>query len=364
MFMKFKTIQLLFLCFISIQLVAQNDFRPGYIILNSGDTLKGKLDYCRDANLETFCRFKAPDNDSVIEYTPADIAAYSFSGGRYFVSKQLQEDSSNKVFFEFLFRGKVDIYSYGGSFYIEKQGLGLHELPYQESINYVDNVEYAHSTKTHIGILVTYMQDVPELKTKIENTEKLNKQTILRLAKDYHKKSGDNSNYTIYGTNLPLIGFSVQPVMGFVKYPYFNNVFRDIGIYTQFNSPQKFDRLYFKTGFIYHKIYDSSAYIHVYKIPLQFEYLFKRKGIIPKVALGINFSTLINTDLQINMPTNTCTIGCGFQYKVFSKLDLSATINYEFTPLSKAALGLSILSLPNFGNNAYYCHFGLVFLID
>ena len=53
---------------------AQTDFRPGYVIGFSGDTLYGEIDYRGDLLMGSLCKYKSPDG-TITEYTPYDIAA-------------------------------------------------------------------------------------------------------------------------------------------------------------------------------------------------------------------------------------------------------------------------------------------------
>ena len=70
-------------------LYAQTDFRPGYVITNSNDTLYGEIDYRGDRLMSEVCKFRSNGRD-IVEYTPYDIAAYRFTDSKYFVESYVQ----------------------------------------------------------------------------------------------------------------------------------------------------------------------------------------------------------------------------------------------------------------------------------
>src|SRR6478609_7989558 len=73
-------------------------FLPGYIILNSGDTLRGKILEEKNTNKSTRCIFKEETPKSVYrQYLQPEIKSYRFLDAEYFVSRKLVVDSLEKV---------------------------------------------------------------------------------------------------------------------------------------------------------------------------------------------------------------------------------------------------------------------------
>lgn len=71
---------LLFAC-ASHQARAQTDFRPGYVVPLTGDTLRGEVDQ-RDARLSAQrCRFRLKASETVTTYTPTQARAYGLANG-------------------------------------------------------------------------------------------------------------------------------------------------------------------------------------------------------------------------------------------------------------------------------------------
>jgi len=161
--MKFEVILFSGLFLATVLINAQTDFRPGYVVKVNGDTLIGEIDYRGDILMGEVCRFKPNNTVRAVIYSPDDINEFKFNESKYYISKEVK---GQKVFLEFLIKGRVNIYSLkdqrGNHFFIEKTGLGLSELLYEEGIRYKENVPIEYKSTTHIGLLNIYMQDAPE----------------------------------------------------------------------------------------------------------------------------------------------------------------------------------------------------------
>jgi len=108
---KNLTIFILLVFFVSLR--GQEHFVPGFVIRNSGDTLYGYINSASPENNSRFCVFKPDLSSPAVNYTPADINAYGFVDGDYYVSKNIQIDSLTRtVFLRFLIKGKINLYSY------------------------------------------------------------------------------------------------------------------------------------------------------------------------------------------------------------------------------------------------------------
>lgn len=175
--MKLKRLILLGLLISTGFLKAQTDFRPGYIIKTFGDTIFGQIDYRGDLLMSSLCKFKAVDN-TIKEYSPNDIEAFRFIERKYYVTREID---NKKVFMEYLIKGKVNIYymrdDKGDHYYIDKEDARLTEIPYEEGIKYIDNKEVFYESTKHIGFLTYYMQDAPELQSRIHSVKNLSIKT-------------------------------------------------------------------------------------------------------------------------------------------------------------------------------------------
>jgi len=180
---------------------AQTDFKPGYIIKNSGDTIYGQIDDRKAKSMSQLCRFKNSEN-SIREYLPKDIKAYRFINDKYYVSKEIESQS---YFLEYLINGKLNVYyskhDNFGHYYVDNENNPLVELPYEESTQYIDSKRIAFKSNKHIGILNYYTQDAPQLKSKILAIKKPNHNELINLAEEYHNALSDEFDSLIYKKN-------------------------------------------------------------------------------------------------------------------------------------------------------------------
>lgn len=69
---------ILFLLLSSLVINAQTDFRDGYVILNSKDSIHGKIDYQSDFKMSKICKFKNLQG-VIYEYRPNELCSSPLS---------------------------------------------------------------------------------------------------------------------------------------------------------------------------------------------------------------------------------------------------------------------------------------------
>jgi hypothetical protein len=307
---QLKTYLCLFLLFITGLIRAQTDFRAGYIIDLKNDSLMGDIDYRGDLLMGQVCTFKSQSNGKIIRYAPEDIAGYRFKNDKFFVAREIK---GKKVFLEFLIKGKISIYylrdSEGDHYFIEKIAGKLVELPYKEGIKYDNKIGYRHdydkngneydknkayffNTTTHIGILIYYMQDAPELQSEITELKRPEHDNLIELAKKYHNIVCKTESCIIYKKKKPALNFSLEVVGGLLKYnkplDFEDKNYFSMGILAHVWLPRSNEKLYFRTGIIYSSIKLDKEKVAIYKIPLQIEYVYPKGRVVPKFAYGVN----------------------------------------------------------------------------
>ena len=314
---------------------AQTDYRPGYIINYSGDTIFGHIDYRGDLLLASKCKFKTNEND-IKEYSPTDIAAYRFTNSRYFISREI---NGSKVFLEYLIKGTVNIYylrdKSGNNYYLDKEGASLTKIPYEEGIKYVEDKPSFYESKQHIGILYYYMQDAPELKSRIENTKRPEHRNLIKLAEDYHNIVCENESCIIFDKKMPSLQFSIEPLWGSVNYKNYDKSINEIGANIFLCAPLVNEKFYFKTGLFYQKFAEEEN-IELFKIPIQAQYLYSAHKIMPKVSVGVNYYIVnfaSHKDYHYTFSLNT-----GLNLNLYEFLSLSANFNTEFIPILPALI--------------------------
>lgn len=290
--MKLKNLILLGLLLSIKVLNAQTDFRPGYILKISGDTLFGEIDYRGDLLMSSVCKFKDDENINK-QYSPDDILAFRFINSKYYVSKEID---SKKVFLEYLIKGQVNIYymrdDKGDHYYLDKEDVELTEIPYEEGIKYVDDKQVFFETTKHIGLLNYYMQDAPEFQSRIQSLKKPEHKTLIKLAEDYHNAVCEGEECIIYEKKQPFLKVKLEGVAGVVNFENIDDIYDKYyfqgGIITHFWLPRTNEKLHFRTGVLYSTIETNTTNNSIYKIPIQFEYIYPKGIVRPKMAIGIN----------------------------------------------------------------------------
>lgn len=338
--MKLKQLLLSGLLFLSISIHAQTDFRKGYVVTINNDTLFGEVDYRKDLLMGKVCRFRLNEKSPDLRYSPLDIIEYRFIDSKYYVSKDID---GKKAFLEFLLKGQVNLYylndEKGEHYYLEKEGVPLTEIPYEEGIRYKDNNRYFYTSTKHIGILNYFMQETPELRESIEKMGKPQHDNMISLAENYHNIVCKDQSCVIYEKPIPLFQFAIEPVFGVAKYTIFKNFLAEFGSNLYIWIPQTSENLFLKTGVVYQRINELGEKYNIFKIPLQIQYLYHAKKFQPKASFGFNFMKITSADDQTLY--NTLSLNAGFNYEITKHISLSTTFNTDFAPLSKYFLSNS-----------------------
>jgi hypothetical protein len=198
--------------------MAQTDFRPGYIITNNNDTIKGLIDYRGDSRNSQICVYKENESTASKEYLPGQIKAYRFLESKYYVSKNILADGLKKdLFLEFLVNGIADLYYYRGPnddihYFIEKRDGQLFELKNTEVQIKKNDVEYLQEKKEYIGLLKYALADCPQLFGTIENST-LGTKSLVNITKKYHNYVCDGEKCIIYEKKYPSIKLRIAPFL-------------------------------------------------------------------------------------------------------------------------------------------------------
>lgn len=329
--MKIKSLILSGLLISTGILNAQTDFRSGYIIKTIGDTIFGQIDYRGDLLMSNICKFKR--DNVIIEYSPNDIKAYRFIDSKFYISREINHKN---VFLEYLIKGKVNIYfmhdEKGDHYYLEKDDMKLTEIPYVEGFKYVDNKKVFYESTRHIGLLDLYMQDAPELKSRIQSVKRPKHENLIKLAEDYHNAVCEGEKCIIYEKELPLIKISIIPFFGLTKYIAYDKFINEFGGYLYLSAPRTNENIFFKTGLVYHKLSEDEENLNVYKIPIQLQYIYRAHVIQPGIGGGVNFLSIKLDDYKDL--GHTLSLNAGLDYKISNKINLSTAFNSDFIPLS------------------------------
>jgi hypothetical protein len=182
--------------------VAQSDYKPGFVVLSSGDTLQGQVSYRTDMTGSSI-GYKASEQAKTATYTARDIAGYGFPGDRNYRTRILDHADTlpaEPVFMQELVRGTLSLYVYKTTYFVEKRDNPdkLHKL-------YITKETYINSNKAvaqrdvnhHVRTLNTLMQDCFEMFQRVERV-KLAEKSLVDLVTAYNSCAGDTQEQTTF----------------------------------------------------------------------------------------------------------------------------------------------------------------------
>lgn len=327
-----KTIFFFLLAIHSCLIFSQSDFREGYIINQTNDTIKGFIDYRGNKSNATKCFFKKNLASETIIYKPEMILSYRFENNKYYISKRIKNKNYDKSFFlEYLINGIYSIYyytdDYGEFYFLEGDTGKLVALKNDEQKLKVDKVSYVKESKQYIGILKYSFRESPKISRKAEFI-KLNHKSLIDITEDYHKEVCSDKACIIYKKKIPktkkafglVIGanatmISINKNVPHVPYAFKNaefgvNMSPAIGVFFERNLPLINERVYlmYQATYSYLKLENSNQY---YGGPNYFtfdntikysqntlnnlfimKYVFSKKKIQPNIQVGgfLNYS--------------------------------------------------------------------------
>jgi hypothetical protein len=337
-----KKVEVGILCILLLSLIgqpsafSQTDFKPGYIITLSNDTLAGLIQMQKNSRNAVECNFKTDQQGVMYCFIPGKIIAYRFTGGKYYVSREIiQKGKPEMIFLEYLVDGIADLFYYRAQeqdyYYIEKDSTGLVELtnelisvftPEINSNRSEEKKEHQVSGEKYKGVLRYVLQDDPGLSKKIDYCQFGNR-SLVKIATNYHADICHDQTCIVYSKSFkkvffvgPELGLRVSKLTFTFADEYSRDAFIEGGIAFRF-APQfmhyrwnlllgvKFDHPQYKGMFTEHRasgstmdydIYLSSQMIHV---PLKAEYTFPLRKIKPILAIGYDNIFFTNAEYSI-----------------------------------------------------------------
>jgi hypothetical protein len=188
-FPHFFLLFLLSIC--SINTWSQADFRPGYLVKNNGDTLRGLIDYRTNEPLfTTRCTYKSNVSAQSQTFAPNEVKSFLFEGNKYVVSFVLPDSTSkDPVFAQRLASGMVNLNRYLNRYFVEKPGRKTFELIQTQKEVTKDGEDFIVPEKKYIATLNSYFADCRAMSGKLERLELLEKD-LIKVVNKYNECIG------------------------------------------------------------------------------------------------------------------------------------------------------------------------------
>ena len=336
-------------------LSAQIDFRPGYVVRNGGDTVKGFVAYRTNIKNVERCTFRESRKGAIINYTAADIDGFGIFGDRNYQSVDFPRGApvKGRGFVKVVVRGSFNLYK-AKNFYLVKGKDSLVVLPIPKD-KMLDTLRdlLLKKDRRYIGVLIYMMQDCQIDVADLGYAEG----PLSQLVYKYNQCLGKGPTTR---SLLPMarVGFSVFAgyVHSNLNYDFNyvipfkgNNVIGGVGI--DISSPRVFDKFYVSIEALYSQSlyqgyyegisasypvkYDVFAEFTSLKIPLGIKYNFRNAGNMPYLRIGLFWTftqhSLVRTVEEKETPAAILTYEYTTGYQFKNPKGYWASIGYDRT---------------------------------
>ncbi len=330
---------LVLLVLVCTNLIAQTDYRPGYLITNSMDTIKGLVDYRGELRNMKVCNFKKSPDSSPETFLPGEIYGYRYDVGKFYVSKDIDtDDFKGTVFVEFLLQGIVNLYFYHNptylSYFIEDEEGKMFEIRTKDIVIENNGTEYIRNDTKYIGLLRYLFHDCPQVVQLCDKVD-LTHKGLINITKKYHDFVCSDQTCIEFEKKLPVLRVELKPVIGYsiTKLKLDGDDLQDLkfdtsispfaGLVANFLIPRMNEKWSFQLGATIHKDYfygsrftdnyggysilDVYEYYHIHNTNvssfLSIKYLYPKGKYRPEIDVGLYKNFLI--DHYVNLYTES-----------------------------------------------------------
>ena len=304
---RILTLGVFICCSFTLTVLAQ-DYREGYIITNSNDSISGFVSYSGDNKNITRCSFKTTRKSTAVNYFASELQSYGFYGDKRYLSLSHSDEAitEEKVFVRVLAEGPINLYRYGDLFLIKKDNIVSLPIPKDQIIN-TGNGAMMKADKRYVGVLNQALADCNLTANKSSYAES----DLTKLIDTYNKCKGQKP---LNKNAKPLVKMNYQVFAGYVQSNMTMDLFDDVtfnpsytvigGLSADVSSPRIFDRLYFS----FQGWYVNATYQAYFEQKIGAE--FRREDIMMdfyfiKVPVGVRYDFLKNNTPYIKTGLST-----------------------------------------------------------
>ena len=230
-----KTILSILCAFSATMGMAQANPQPGYVITNTGDTLRGNIDLRTNERMSKQCDFWANGETTCKTYMPGDIEGFRFdNNGKYFVTRRLNLTGTPELYFaEFMVQGKMNLYCISYSqddyYFFEREDGEMARLTSREITNYSNSYSEAlqeskdnlKEKKEEYGKVKYLLQKSWKAVEDLDATQHLSKKKLVNVVREYHNDvctDGSKCMVYEYKSKADKLEFSFKAFAGFAHY--------------------------------------------------------------------------------------------------------------------------------------------------
>jgi hypothetical protein len=268
---------------------SQSDYRPGYVVLKNGDTLKGYVEYSLRSLHEKECVFRKDKASASTRYSPEELSGYGFHSGRQYAARIIPADGTDRsVFLQRLQSGRANLYLFDEKFLIEKDSLVQLPVPKKREVKKGDGI-YLAEDKLYVGFLNMAFADCKvDLRSPAYEVR-----WISRAVEAYNQCAGGGPSAKTSSAWTKVNG----QLFGGVKYienqggSSSGSLFPLIGASLELSSPAINDKLFLSFDLLYNKyfaqgsnVYSNSMYI------LRTDYTYRSTNL--SIPVGVRYNLL------------------------------------------------------------------------
>lgn len=241
----FLILNSLFLC-VTLSM-AQTNPKPGYIITNTGDTIRGILDFRTNDILAKRCVFKAHGDSESKTYKPGDIESFRFDhNGKYFVTRRFNLYGEPELYFaEFMVQGKMNLYcvadKYDEFFFFEREDGEMAQLTNKSllsSSSLHEEKDKLQKKKEQYGKVKMLLKDSWKATQGINNLNMSRKQ-LVNVVSDYHNDvctDGGSCMVYEYKEESDKVKTHLKAFAGYAYYSHERTVNQDLGAFENYSG--------------------------------------------------------------------------------------------------------------------------------
>ena len=321
---------------------AQTNFRSGYVLPLTGDTLRGEVD-SRDGRAQAQrCRFRASAEAAVTTYLPAELRGYGFPGeGRHYRAQSVAvaPAPAQPYFLEVLVDGPATLYFLRDAqqkefYYVQSSQLPLTALEYK-LVRVVRNGQNFNEEQTPFRTtLATALAGCPGVQSQLPRLP-FQESALRRVVSQYNGCQGGGSGVRPLSPApashavLGLLGGVVQHRLAYEGFPYEGRTVVAqhtgfaVGPVLRFSTGRLSEKLSVVLALLYEaekyelESTSSSSSIRTrtrfdlayLRLPVMFRYTYPRGKISPFGEAGLTVAYAIKTDNDVAQPLSNGTYG-------------------------------------------------------
>ena len=209
-------------------LFAQKHYLEGFIVQNSGDSIRGFIDYGNWNDNPDYINFRSTQDAETIKYLPHEISAFGVANELFessFIYHEISPRSTailkfnpdlvldqKQVFLRILFKGEKTLASYkthsGIDNYYIHYGDKYELLIFKKYFQIIDGNKVIKTNKKYIGQLSLYLNDCSEISSKIASVL-YSEASMIKLFHSYYKNCNQGSQIHIAKIENDIFNWSV-----------------------------------------------------------------------------------------------------------------------------------------------------------